>query len=108
MLHVSVMLKILKIEANDLFRSSIGLFLLVHSLRNSDVKAIGKVGLSIDGDYFKTINYDILYEGTGAYLSVRKFLIKYCKTKLYNVIITIIITIIKWFYIFMNISFYNY
>ncbi|XP_021915921.1 uncharacterized protein LOC110827999 isoform X2 [Zootermopsis nevadensis] len=39
-------------------------------LRNSDVKAIGKVGLSIDGDYFKTINYDILYEGTGAYLSV--------------------------------------
>jgi hypothetical protein len=45
----------------------------VFSLRNADVKATGKVGLSLEGDSFKTINYDILYKPIGSYLSVREF-----------------------------------
>ncbi|PNF26093.1 hypothetical protein B7P43_G04917, partial [Cryptotermes secundus] len=39
-------------------------------LRNADVKATGKVGLSLEGDSFKTINYDVLYKPIGSYLSV--------------------------------------
>jgi hypothetical protein len=45
----------------------------VGSLRISGVKAIGKVGLSLEKDFFKTVNYDILYETIGSYLSVRNF-----------------------------------
>jgi hypothetical protein len=44
----------------------------VFSLRNADVKATGRVGLSLEEDSFKTINYDVLYEPIGSYLSVRE------------------------------------
>jgi hypothetical protein len=58
------------------------------SLRSAGVKAIGKVGLSLDADYFKTVNYDILYETVGSYLSVRNIALTA------NFIIIIIIIII--------------
>jgi len=41
------------------------------------VKATGKVGLSLEGDFFKTINYDILYEPSGTYLTVRNLAINW-------------------------------
>jgi hypothetical protein len=53
------------------------MYTFVFSLRNADVKATGKVGLSLSGDFFKTINYDILYKPIGSYLSVREFVFKF-------------------------------
>ena len=48
---------------------------LVCSLKNSGVKATGKVGLSLQTNFFKTINYDVAYQPTGSYLTVRQLLI---------------------------------
>jgi hypothetical protein len=56
-------------------------------LRNSDVKGTGKVGLSLAGDFFKTINYDVLYKPIGSYLSVREFTFKF--TAVYYIFILV-------------------
>jgi len=45
---------------------------LVCSLRNSDVKATGKVGLSLQTNFFETINYDVAYQPSGYTFMVRQ------------------------------------
>ncbi|GFG32445.1 hypothetical protein Cfor_02543, partial [Coptotermes formosanus] len=39
-------------------------------LKNSGVKATGKVGLSLQTNFFKTINYDVVYQPSESYLTV--------------------------------------
>nr|AGT15837.1 50MGP [Reticulitermes flavipes] len=39
-------------------------------LRNSPFKGTGKVGLSLQTNFYKTINYDVVYQPTGSYLTV--------------------------------------
>jgi hypothetical protein len=48
---------------------------LVCSLRNSQVKATGKVGLSLQTNFFKTINYNVDYQPIGSHFTVRQLLI---------------------------------
>jgi hypothetical protein len=48
---------------------------LVCSLRNAQVKATGKVGLSLQTNFFDTINYDVAYQPSGSYFTVRQLLI---------------------------------
>jgi hypothetical protein len=61
----------------------------VFSLKNSDVKATGKVGLSLGEDTFKTINYDVQYQPTGSYLSVRELSVLF--TKMYSLLILLLL-----------------
>jgi hypothetical protein len=44
------------------------------SLKNSDVKATGKVGLSLQTNFFSNINYDVAYQTSGSYFTVRHIL----------------------------------
>jgi len=48
---------------------------LVCSLRNSHVKGTGKVGLSLQTNFFKAINYNVAYQPSGSYFTVRQILI---------------------------------
>ena len=48
---------------------------LVCSLRNSHVKATGKVGLSLQTNFFKTINHNVDYQPSGFSFMVRQLLI---------------------------------
>jgi hypothetical protein len=50
-------------------------YTLVCSLRNTHVKAAGKVGLSLQTNFFETINYDVAYQPSRSYFTVRQLLI---------------------------------
>jgi hypothetical protein len=47
------------------------------SLKYSDVKATGKVVLSLQTNFFCDINYDVAYQTNGSYFTFSHILIKF-------------------------------